>query len=165
MSFVFVAALGCGGKTSQPTAPAPAPVHRIVSAAQHYRDAACACTTADCGAEAERGWVGELTGYDNNASVPSAEQDAEASKLVDEAKACRAKLGGGDDVGPAIAAMNGFADQMCACQDQACREKVAHDMEAWTKGEGAKYNDMKLPDDRRSEVEAIGARLGECLTR
>lgn len=58
--------------------------------------------------------------------------------------------------------MEGFKDEMCACKDKACAEKVAEKMGKW-----ATENAEKVGKDTKPtpEQEKLGTEMTQCMTK
>jgi len=68
----------------------------------------------------------------------------------------------------AIRRMTEFMEQMCACSDKACADRVQEDMTKWSTEMAAKAGDAK--DQKADEVTMkkmteVGQRYGECMTK
>jgi len=63
-----------------------------------------------------------------------------------------------------MAAMTHFADEMCACHDTSCAQRVADEMTKWSQ-EMAKDQSKppKMTDDDVKRATALGERMGKCM--
>lgn len=62
----------------------------------------------------------------------------------------------------ATKAMEGFKDEMCACKDKACAEKVSEKMSKWATDNADK---VKKDEKPTPEQEKIAKELMECTTK
>lgn len=76
---------------------------------------------------------------------------------------CKKKGG----VAEAMAKMEGFKKDMCACADKACAEKVSKAMDDYTKSMGDKGEKMmkEMSEDDKKKSMAIGEELGKCMMK
>jgi hypothetical protein len=80
--------------------------------------------------------------------------------------ACKKK--GGGDAGEAVAKMTEFKDQMCACKDKACADKVQESMTKWSTDMAAKAGDkkdQKADEATMKKMTEVGQAYGECMTK
>lgn len=80
--------------------------------------------------------------------------------------ACKKKAGG--DAGEAVAKMTEFKDQMCACKDKACADKVQESMTKWSTDMAAKAGenkDQKADEATMKKMTEVGQAYGECMTK
>lgn len=80
--------------------------------------------------------------------------------------ACKKK--GGGDAGEAVAKMTEFKDQMCACKDKACADKVQESMTKWSTEMAAKQGDKKeakTDEATMKKMTEVGQQYGECMTK
>lgn len=80
--------------------------------------------------------------------------------------ACKKK--GGGDAGEAVAKMTEFKDQMCACKDKACADKVQEGMTKWSTEMAAKAGDkkdQKADEATMKKMTEVGQAYGECMTK
>src|SRR5262245_56327238 len=63
--------------------------------------------------------------------------------------------------------MESFRDQMCACQDKACAEKVNDAMTVWGKAMSKDRDAGKVPptDEQQKLIVAAVTAYGECMTK
>lgn len=71
--------------------------------------------------------------------------------------ACKKK--GGGDAGEAVAKMTEFKDQMCACKDKACADRVTEDFAAL----GEKHKNTKATEAQIREAGKIAEEYGKCM--
>lgn len=76
---------------------------------------------------------------------------------------CKKKGG----VADAMAKMETFKKDMCACADKACAEKVSKAMDDYTKSMGDKGEKMmkEMSEDDKKKSMAIGEELGKCMMK
>jgi hypothetical protein len=68
----------------------------------------------------------------------------------------------------AIAAMGEFADEMCACSDTTCAQRVSDLMIEWGKREAKQpghHRGMKWTDDQQQAMSGVTKRLTDCMTQ
>ena len=77
---------------------------------------------------------------------------------------CKKKGGG---AGEAMAKMGEFKDQMCACKDKACADKVQDAMNKWSAENAKNAGDkQEKPDDKTmKEMQDVGTKYGECMAK
>ncbi len=72
------------------------------------------------------------------------------------------------DVDDAVAKMKKFADDMCACKDKACAEKVTAEMvkygEEMSKKQGGKA-EPAMSEAQTKELAESSKKMGECMTK
>jgi len=76
---------------------------------------------------------------------------------------CKKKGGAGD----AMAKMGEFKDQMCACKDKACADKVQESMNKWSAENAKNAGDKpeKPSDEDMKKMTEVGTKYGECMTK
>ena len=80
--------------------------------------------------------------------------------------ACKKK--GGGDAGEAMAKMSEFKDQMCACKDKACADKVTESYTKWGTDMAAKAGankDMKPDPEMAKKMGEVTQAYTECATK
>ncbi|MBA3457418.1 MAG: hypothetical protein H0T42_30335 [Deltaproteobacteria bacterium] len=80
--------------------------------------------------------------------------------------ACKKK--GGGDAGEAVAKMENFTKDMCACKDKACADKVQEGMTKWSTDMAAKGGEKKdeKPDEATmKKMTEVGQKYAECMTK
>lgn len=67
----------------------------------------------------------------------------------------------------AIANMVALKDQMCACRDKACADRVLAAMTTWSNDMAAqaRKNDRKADDPLMKKMTEVGQAIGECMTK
>jgi hypothetical protein len=66
----------------------------------------------------------------------------------------------------AFAAMSKFRDQMCACTDTACAQKVAEDMTKWGQEESKDDREPpKMSDEEVKRFTQLGEDMGHCMQK
>ena len=64
----------------------------------------------------------------------------------------------------AMAKMEQFAGQMCACKDADCAKRVADDMTKWAQQMAQETKEpVKMTEDEMKRATEIGTRMGECM--
>jgi hypothetical protein len=69
-----------------------------------------------------------------------------------------------DRAAKAMAMMNQFTDQMCACRDTACAQRVSDEMTKWSQEEA--QHDRKPPKfttEQTKHFTEVGERMGKCM--
>jgi hypothetical protein len=76
---------------------------------------------------------------------------------------CKKKGGAGE----AMAKMSEFKDQMCACKDKACADKVQDSMNKWSAENAKNAGDSKDKPDEKTmkEMQDVGTKYGECMAK
>ena len=72
------------------------------------------------------------------------------------------------EAGQLIDQMNKFTDEMCACADAACAQKVSDEMVAWSQDLSKKYENNAPPpmtEDETKQAQDIGMRMGNCMQK
>ncbi|MFT3698516.1 MAG: hypothetical protein QM831_35555 [Kofleriaceae bacterium] len=81
--------------------------------------------------------------------------------VVASVAGCPKKKGGADD---AIAQMEKFKTDMCACKDAACAKDVQDKMMKWsTDHKGDKKEADSMTDEQKKKAAAISEELGKCM--
>lgn len=65
----------------------------------------------------------------------------------------------------AFEAMSGFKDQMCACVDKACADRVQDELVQWS-SELARSNDMRpgsFTEEQMRAMQDLGTSYAECM--
>ena len=75
-----------------------------------------------------------------------------------------------DDVKPglldAMSMMHAFKDEMCACTDTRCAQRVSDDMTKWGQEQANnKWDPPKMTEADTKEATEIGTEMGECMQR
>jgi hypothetical protein len=157
--------VGCGGTSSPPqTAGSAAPAdgsgdaagtgtaaadgdkgELMIAKMREYKATVCACKDAACVETAQKEIMDWALAHaeDLKDVKPTADQEAEATRLDGEIEACEGKLTGGAVAGsgatPSITAaeilakMAEYKDKVCACKDNACVEKIEIEMGEWAR--------------------------------
>jgi hypothetical protein len=154
LAFVLAA---CGtsaesrGKPSGSTGPTAA-VKPVVQPAEALRAQACECTTAEC---AER------------VTVAIHHERERVAALVAEADQCLVQRGVEPGIGMLLAKMREFTDQMCACADRPCTEKVQRAMMEWGLKNMAQIEKAmkKATPAHTAEGEKLDDEMDACRTR
>lgn len=72
------------------------------------------------------------------------------------------------DIAAAVIKIKTYSDQMCACKDAACAEKITNEMTTWGQAMAKKYEgkDEGKPSEAQTKaIEAATTRLAECMTK
>jgi hypothetical protein len=95
-----------------------------------------------------------------------------AAKADDDLVKCGTEFNLGDKKGifsehsfaKAMKAMERFGDEMCACKDTACAQKVSDEMTKWSQEEAKDQKESpKMTEDDIKRATAIGERMGKCM--
>ncbi len=143
-----VAAAGCS-KDEAKAAAAPGP---LVGKLEALAGKACACTDAACadGVGAEVVTLGQSAGAIADADLPALQA---AQAKIDRCLSAHE---------PALVAYTKLTDEVCACKDKKCAEKVAKKVSAWAAE--LKQSRRKLrPGDARLVMEEQGKRGAACF--
>jgi hypothetical protein len=130
-----------------------------------YRDQMCACKDAACAEgvhEEMQAWA--KTVRDDAEKLPRDEIKA-LDEIDGEMKACRRKLGEGDEglqIKEALVQLEALKTKMCACADRACADRVQNEVEAWSKSVSAK---AQVRGEDVDKVTEITKGLTDCMTR
>ena len=64
-----------------------------------------------------------------------------------------------------LAKMIEFKDALCACKDTPCAQHVSEDMTKWASDQAGKADTGPKPtDDELKQMNAIGQKMGECMS-
>jgi hypothetical protein len=75
-------------------------------------------------------------------------------------------LGCGGSAGDeALAKMEGFKNDICACKDKECAEKVMKDMMEWGEKFEKDNKDKKPSKEQEEKGDKIGKEMQECMTK
>lgn len=72
------------------------------------------------------------------------------------------------DIKAALTKVKTLADDMCACKDKACADKVTTELTSWGEAMAKKYVGKQEPEPneaQKKELEAHATRLGECMMK
>jgi hypothetical protein len=59
-----------------------------------------------------------------------------------------------------------YTEQMCACSDQTCMQRVADDMTKWSQEMAKQQTEpVKMSDEEVKVATDLGTRMGECMNR
>jgi hypothetical protein len=152
-----------GGGESGPT------FEQLLEQHRAFTTTMCACADTACvdkvdaeiaawRAKAPKGFKGK----------PTEAQDERWSKLDDERDACKAKVQSvADDAKAAVglAKLKEAKDQICACADLACGEKVQAALAEWMAGPGASLATLKPSEAVNKQAVAMAEQMGLCLQK
>jgi hypothetical protein len=62
-----------------------------------------------------------------------------------------------------MAKFESFRDQMCACKDKTCAERVAAEMTTWSKQQSKDKNPPRMTDEDTQRASRIGETMGRCM--
>jgi hypothetical protein len=159
----LVLVLACDSKPSSDakTTPAEEPVlcglHQAESNAAMLAVSQCTAKASALAAEAKT-------------DPPTCEDERETLVAANEKfiGCIDAQSGGGGDVAGAVRKMKTLTDDMCACKDKACAEKVTADMvkygEEMAKKQAGKA-EPKVSEAQKKEMDETMTRLSDCLTK
>lgn len=141
----------------------------ILKKGKSFKDATCACKDLACAEKVEAdmdAWMEKAV--KDFKGKPSKAQDEAWDKLEDEMKGCKVKLEtAANDAKAAegLAKMKGYKDQMCACADAACADKVTKDMADWMQGPGKELASVKPSPELEKQAEALGEEMSKCMQK
>ena len=144
----FAVVLGACSKQAAPKDPNQDPASRaVVEKLEAYRDEVCACQDAAC--------VGQVT--------EAREEDQQRARDVANAAftECATKVATPDNpaAAQALTALAGLRDEMCACQDKACADRVTEKFMAM----GEQHKDTKASDAQMKTAGEIAEAYGKCM--
>jgi hypothetical protein len=137
-------------------------VYQLVSDFDRIAERMCACEDAQCWQETDR----EVDARLHRAEVdlgPLDKLEPEATDAVIRCLRCSPSRW--------MFHMLGFHDEMCACQDRACVDKVNEEIDAWAKRYPRTQapSGLPFPDDNRSAElrrgTVVGLAMARCLCR
>lgn len=162
----------------------PPPISTVFGAAAisamftSARDQVCACKDITCAERLKSEFKAKAKEIGLKQEFKKLGQDDQdkLEKVEEEIKACERRLeeggpaiaasgtpvAGGNDIGArALAKLTVYKDQICACRDKACMDKVSEEMTAWAKAQP----DDGMTDDVTKQATAIGEQIGKCMVR
>ncbi len=66
-------------------------------------------------------------------------------------------------IGQAIARLDEFTDEMCACADRTCADAVSQAMTRWSNELSRDHVDLRPTDEELEEVKLVSERLSKCM--
>ncbi len=157
----FAVVLGACSKQAAPKDPNQDPASRaVVEKLEAYRDEVCACQDAACVGqvtEAREAWL--------TSSQPGVTLSEDQQRARDVANAafteCATKVATPDNpaAAQALTALAGLRDEMCACQDKACADRVTEKFMAM----GEQHKDTKASDAQMKTAGEIAEAYGKCM--
>jgi hypothetical protein len=123
------------------------------------KDKVCACKDAACAEKLKE----EFKASPRRKEIKKQIKDLKDSekekidKIEEEIKACESKLAGEGQ----LDAMERFKDQVCACMDKACADKVTQEMTVW----GNSHKDEKLSEDDMKRATVLGEQMAKCMEK
>jgi hypothetical protein len=148
--------LGCGGGNG---------FDGILKKGKEFKDKTCACKDQACldGVEKEmEAWFEKAV--KDFKGKPSKAQEEQWDKIEQEAEACEDKIKEADRAKQGetvLAAMKQLKDEMCACADQACADKVQQKLMEQAKATA----DLKPTDEQLKQATALGEELAKCMAK
>lgn len=160
---VFAMVLGaCSKQAPKPMDPNQDPAARAaIEKLDGFRAQACACQDKACAdgvAASREAWLVASYGEVTLSTEQRGARDA-AGAAFDECVAKAATPPATPEAVEALAALAVLRDQMCACKDQACVERVNAVFDAMTE----KYRDTKASEAQIKEAGAVAEQYGECM--
>lgn len=171
---VMAACGGGGGKASTtPESSAPADcesaagvITRVLAAENQAKDTGAVKTEVARRCTEDR-WTAEARACLIAANTGNALQDCSYKNLTQEQAD---KLGKATvaltsmDIERLMGDMVRFKDQLCACKDAPCAQKVSDDLTKWSQEIAAKEKEPpKLTEDQQQRAAAIGEAMGKCM--
>lgn len=143
------AAAGCAKDEAKAAAPGP-----LVGKLEALAERACACTDAACadGVGAEVVTLGENAGAIAESDLPALQA---AQAKIDRCLSAHE---------PALVAYTELTDEVCACKDRTCAEKVAKKVSAWAADLKRSKRTLR-PGDARLVMAEQGKRGAACFER
>ncbi|MCC6525932.1 MAG: hypothetical protein IT373_25015 [Polyangiaceae bacterium] len=145
LAVASAAALGCGKKDAVKS--------ELVQKLEAQADAACACKDMAC-AEKVTADVQKLADATGKVEDDDLKPLQAAQTRIDE---CLGKLN------PIVIAYRELSDQICACQDKACGEKVAAGVSKWAAD--LKTSGKKLTPGDVKVIQQIGLQAAVCFQK
>ncbi len=141
------------------------------------REQVCACKDSACADRLKTEFKAKAKAVGLKQELKKLGQDDQdkLDKVEEEIKACERRLdeggpaiaasgaaAGGNDIGArALAKLTVYKDELCACRDKACMDRVSEEMSAWAKAQP----DDGMTDDVTRQATAIGEEMGKCMVR
>ena len=66
-------------------------------------------------------------------------------------------------IAEAIDRLGEFADDMCACTDRTCADRVSQDMTRWSMELSKTHEDLRPTEDEMEEASLVTERLSKCM--
>lgn len=160
---VFAVVLGaCSKQAPKPTDPNQDPAARAaIEKLDGFRAQACACQDKACAdgvAASREAWLVASYGEVTLSTEQRGARDA-AGAAFDECVAKAATPKANPGAVEAIAEMAVLRDQMCACKDTACVDRVAETFAAM----GEKYRDTKATSEQIKAAGEVAEAYGKCM--
>lgn len=110
----------------------------------------CACKPGNksCATRVRNAWV-ELERAHHRAELTRAAQKCEAKAMRDDP----------------MEAMSRFKDEMCACIDAACAQRVSDEMTKWAQEHYKDDAAVKMSEDDMRAATEIGMQMAQCMTK
>lgn len=160
---VFAVVLGaCSKQAPKPMDPNQDPASRAaVEKLEGFSAQMCACQDAICALntlDARAQWLAASYGEVTLSIEQRAARDTAGQSFDACADKARARLGP-STADEAIIAMTQLRDQMCACKDTACVDRVAETFAAM----GEKYRDTKATSEQIKAAGEVAEAYGKCM--
>jgi len=85
-----------------------------------------------------------------------------AAVVVLATPACKKR----SETGEALATFRAYQEQMCACRDKTCADRVTADLQRWSDEMARNEREPAPPDETQlKQLQEVGTKLGECLTK
>jgi hypothetical protein len=135
----------------------------LVGTLSNFKDELCACKDAACAKRVDAKIVA-LVSSGEDATMTAGTKFA-AAPTLDEMGKCRLRLTGHAEMSgvadDAIEELIALKDQMCACKDKACAERVTEEMMKM----GEKHKDTKATESQMRAASGITEELTKCMSR
>jgi hypothetical protein len=146
---------------------------QLLADAQSLQVKMCACPDADCAMDV--GMQARARGLERKRSrfhedAPRAEPPPDVAQQVETSTKklteCETKLGG-SPMAVAIAKMQEFTSEMCACKDSACAQRVSDEMTKWgqSMAQSGRDMDMRPTEDETKQIADITKQMTDCMTK
>ena len=158
---VGVVAGALGACKAKPTSPNAAALAR----AEQFKAEVCACKDSACVTAANvavDAWKAKQP--DPGAKPTDAEMKA-MTEILRGVKACADKLPN-TAIAETTAMLTKLADEMCACADKPCADRVQTEMKTWSSAMQAKAEQNGQPTEAQmAAMQASGTKLGRCFSK
>jgi len=144
---------------------------------RHFRDAMCGCDDAICAkrvSEDMRDWSVRTAAHRKAPLSYSDAESREALEIGDSMGKCMQVATGvpslpeptSPGVAEAMATMSRFKDEMCACKDTSCAQKVSDEMAKWSQAQAKRTTPPpKMTDEAVKRATELGEAMGTCMQR
>ena len=145
---------------------------------RHFRDNMCACGDATCTKRVSDDMSDWSLRASKRRKTPLRYTDAEtraATQIGDSMGKCMQVATGvahlpeptSPGASEALETMTHFKDEMCACKDTGCAQKVSDEMATWSQDQAKQHakEPPKMSDDEIKRATDLGEAMGKCMQR